>query len=163
MANPYFIKIELPSATKKSAVANGVDGSLGGGDEAQESPSADKALKAAKKLVSFATVKSTANTIISNSISQVSLETGAQEYEQRASAIHGAANQVINTVASVGIGITTGNLPLALVGIVMSGITTVLNYSNRVKQLQLKEDLEDISIGMATVRAGISGRRSKDQ
>ena len=162
MANPYFIKIELPSETKESAVASTGAGSTGGEQE-NESSSPDMAVKAVKKLVSYATIKGTADSLISNHISQVALETGATEYEQRANMIHSIGSQVMNTAFTVGMGIATGNWPLALVGLVTSGISTAINISAKEKQLQTKQELEDISIGMQNVRAGTSGRRSREQ
>ncbi len=76
MANPYFIKIELPSEnSKRSAVAGCDTGSTGksesSSDESASSAATDQIVKKLKSLVSFSAVKSTADKIITNRISTV--------------------------------------------------------------------------------------------
>lgn len=163
MANPYFIKIELPEEGAKSAVAGSGTGSTGGDKASEGAETPDNYVKAAKRLVSYSTIKSTANTLISNGIRQVALETGAAEFEQRANAIHSMVNQGLSTAVTLGTGIATGNLPLVMVGLLTSGLNTIMNISAKQKQIDTQQGIENVAIGMATIRAGVSGRRSSNQ
>ena len=118
---------------------------------------ADSAKSAARKVVSYATLKSTADQLISGSINQVSLSTGAEEYE------HSIGQRVWQTGEMIAIGAMTGGLPGAIAGLALSGLSFGINYSIGVSRLQKEESLEDISIGMKNIRAGTAGRRSRDQ
>ncbi len=124
---------------------------------------ADSAKSAARKVVSYATLKSTADQLISGSINQVSLSTGAEEYEQRLSAKYSIGQRVWQTGEMIAIGAMTGGLPGAIAGLALSGLSFGINYSIGVSRLQKEESLEDISIGMKNIRAGTAGRRSRDQ
>lgn len=174
MANPLFIKIELPPETEESAVAGTGNGSTGGlvsdfGNETSKEQGGwdnEKFMKGVKRMVSFSAVKSTADTLISNRISAISLRTGATEYEQRLAYIHGAVSQTVGAGAAlIGAGLAGGpaGLALAAIGVAVSGAQKLLAIAQKNEQLQLQEDIENISIGMARTRAGVSGRREKNQ
>ena len=163
--NPYVIKIELPSETQQSAMAETQAGSVGGGSSG-DNISAEIAVKAAQRLVSFAAVKSTADNLISYRISQVSLETGASEYEQRASAIHSIVSQTVGAGAALVIGGVTGGpagLAMAAIGIAANGISKAINIFQKAETLRTQQGLENVSIEMQTIRAGTNGRRGANQ
>ena len=162
----YHIIVHFDGAEdKKSAVAGTGTGSTGT-DTASGSGGSDKLVNAAKQMVSFAAVKSTADQLINYEISQVALETGATEYEQRLSYSYNVASQVVGAGASLVIGAATGGpvgFALAAVGIVTSGVQKLIGIAQKQRQLNTEQSLENISIGMATVRAGVTGRRSANQ
>lgn len=133
------------------------------------STSSDPALKITKKLkslVSFAAVKSTADQIANYKISQVALRTGANEYEQRLGYVYNAVSQTVGAGAALVLGgVTAGpaGLAVAAIGVAVSGVQKVVSIAQKAENLRLQESLENISIGMEKTRAGVSGRRSKDQ
>ncbi len=165
MANPYIIKIELPTETKRNAMAITETGSMGGNNSLEnfEFPSATK--MEAKNLVSFSIIQSTADNIISHKISQISLETGATEYEQRLATVHSIASQVVGAGASLVSGAASGpaGLALAAIGVVFSGINKLISIKQKSETLQKQQWLEEITIGMQNARAGTTGRRGKNQ
>lgn len=166
MANPYVIKIELPSNGKKSAVAGNGNKSTGTNENNSSDKSMDAVTKKLKQMVSFAAVKSTADTIISYKVNQVALRTGAIEYEQRLSYIYSAVSQTVGAGAAlIGAGLTTGPGGVAVValGLAASATNKLIGILQKSETLQLQESLENISIGMYRVRAGTSGRRDKTQ
>lgn len=168
MANPYFIKIELPTEDKESAMAGANSASTGGNTNNASGLSAGgkKILNAAKGMVSFAAVKSTADQIISYNISTISLTTGATEYEERQSAIYSAVSQGIGAGAAlIGAGIAGGpaGVVVAALGIAVSGIQKLREIEQKKNTLRLKESVENVSIGMQNVRAGTTGRRGRNQ
>ena len=165
MANPYFIKIELPPDSGNGAVA-GVGMASANSDTPKDDVSAQRLLNASKKLISFAAAVSTADKIISYNISQVSLRTGATEYEQRLNAAYSLGKQIVGAGAALAGGAIMGapvGFTIAAIGVVSSGINQLISYEQRKQTLLAEQSLENISIGMQNVRAGITGRRSNDQ
>lgn len=119
--------------------------------------------KAAAGIVSFATTASLADNLISYAISQVSLETGATEYEERLAASYSIAKSIGGAgVALIG-GALTGNLAAAAVGVAFSGLSKIISIEQKRQTLATNQALEDISINMARVRAGVGGRRNANQ
>ncbi len=165
--NEYHIYVHIDGVedSDKSAMAKTASGSTGG-SSAEKSEASDFAVKAAKRIVSYATIKSTADNIISHNISQVSLETGATEYEQKLSYAHSIASQVVGVGAALVMGGMSGGpagFALAAVGIAVSGINKIINIEQRRETLRTERNLENISIGMQNVRAGTAGRRNANQ
>ena len=164
MANPYYIKIELPSKSNQSAMAETQAGSVGG-DSSEQNFSSELAVKAAKKYMSFSAVKSTADSLISYRISQVSLETGAAEYEQRWSTMHSIISQSISAGATLAIGASPGpvGFSMAVLGLVSSGINKLIAINQKENTLRTQQGLENVSIEMQSIRAGTTGRRGVNQ
>lgn len=151
---------------KKSAVAGTGTGSTGTNSVGNSDGGWDKVANRLTKMVSFAAVKSTADRLINYEISQISLETGASEYEQRLSYTYNVASQVVGAGASLALGAATGGpagFALAAIGVVTSGVQKLIGIAQKQRQLDTEQSLENISIGMATVRAGVTGRRSNNQ
>lgn len=173
--NEYRIVVDLSGGEQnKSAVAGTGSGSTGsGGTESSESSgswqaesSFGKVENKLKSLVSFAAVKSTADKLISNRISTVSLRTGANEYEQRLSFQHSVASQVVGAGAALAMGFSVGGpagLAVAGIGLAVSAVQKFMDIQQKEETLRLEKDLESVSIGMQLVRAGSSGRRASDQ
>lgn len=165
MANPYFIKIELPAESNQGAMAGGgIENSSA--ESADGSAGADRVLNKAKGLISFSAVKATADTLINYEISTVSLQTGATEYEQRLSTGYSVLSQTVGAVGSlVGAAVVGGaaGFAVAAIGLAVSGVHKVIGIMQKEQTLQLQQSLENVSIGMANVRAGTAGRRSANQ
>lgn len=166
-SNGYHIYVHLDGAgEQKSAVAGTGTGSTGESSVSNTGDGWNNVTNRLTQMVSFAAVKSTADKIINFEISQVALETGANEYEQRLSYSYNVASQVVGAGASLAIGAAMGGpagFALAAVGIVTSGVQKLVSIAQKQRQLNTERSLENISIGMATVRAGVTGRRSANQ
>lgn len=154
----YRIIIDLSSIPKGNEAMANVEQSMAGGN--LENSSGAAAIKKAEQLVSFATMASTSDKIISSAISEVSLGTGAVEYEQRLNASY---NIVAKPILSLAYGALTGTLPLVAMGMVISGFNRALSVSQKAVQINAMHSFEDISIEMQSIRAGVSGRRGSNQ
>lgn len=163
MAEEMHLYIHLSELSGDSAMAGGSGGRSGSAQSEDGGGSAKNIQRAAKRLVSYATVSATANKLISYSIGQVSLQTGATEYEQRLQTRHSIAKQVVDTGVSLGIGISTGTWPLVLAGLLVSGVSKAINVVQKQNTLRTEKNLEDITISMQRVRAGTTGSRGGNQ
>lgn len=145
---------------KKSSAESVDDGEMGIGD-------GYRAIKKATfGLVSYATVHSFADQIVSYNISQVSLETGASEYEQRLNTVYEIGNSVLGAGVSLLGGAVFGGpagFALALTGVVLNGARKIVNIVQNNQTLQAQSDFENISIGLSRRRAGFTGSRSINQ
>lgn len=158
MANPYFIKIELPQEDSQGSMAGGSNENQTEKTETKDI-SASNATKLVKRMVSYGAIKSTADQVINYNISAVSLKTGANEYSQRLQVGYQIGTKLLDTGVSIGVGVATGTLPLMFAGLLMNGINQLISYQQSVDELNTKKYSEDISLGMQRVRAGTSGRR----
>lgn len=163
MAEGMHLYIHINELSSESAMADGSGGKSKTEQTEDGSGNAKNIQRAAKSLVSYATVSATANKLISYQINQVSLQTGAAEYEQRLQTQYSIAKQVVDTGVSLGIGIATGTWPLVLAGIFVSGISKAIDISQKQNTLRTEKNLEDISISMQRIRAGTAGRRGGNQ
>lgn len=157
VADGYHIYIHLDELAEESSVAGG-----GGDARSQKSyseKSAQSVQKAVKGIVSYSSAKSTADKIISYEIGHVGLQTGAREYEQRLEQGYSIAKQVWSVGESIVIGAATGNLPLALAMIAVSGIQFGISAAQKYQTIRTEKALEDTSLGMSRIRAGIAGSR----
>lgn len=161
--NTYHLYIHAEDfAGSKSAVA-GQNGGSGISSEPQGDKSAQGTSKALMGLVSYSSIAATADKLIGYEVSQVELRTGAREYEQKLQFGYSMAKKGIGIGAAVVGGIATGNFPAVAIGLVAAGINSVIKISQNYNTLRTQESLENISIGMANVRAGTAGRRSPNQ
>lgn len=158
----YTIYINLSQLPQGRGAMAEQESSAVGGQFGNKSTEAD-ALNAAKNVVSFATVAATADRIVSTTISEVSMKTGANEFEQRLDMAYSAGKSIIGAGAALAIGAATGTLPIVALGMVMSSVNKALSISQRATQLNVAKSLEDISIDMQNIRAGTSGRRGNNQ
>ena len=165
--NEYHIYLHLDGLDgQKSAVAGSGTGSTGENSAGGSSDPMDAVTRKLSKMVSFAAVKSTADRLINYEISQVALETGAEQYEQRLDYVYNIASQTAGAGASLALGAATGGPAgaiLAAIGIVTNGIQKVVGIAQKQRQLDTQQSLENVSIGTQTVRAGVTGRRATNQ
>lgn len=122
--------------------------------------------KATLGIVSYATAKSFADQIIGFNISQVSLQTGANEYEQRLSMGYEIGNSVVGAGVSLLTGALVGGpagLAVAAVGVVLNGAHKLIQIQQRQQEIDTQADLENVSIGLARRRSGFTGSRSINQ
>lgn len=162
--NRYVIRFELPnggvaqSPVSKSS-ADGTD-SESSEDKTYWGKNADSARNAIKKIVSVTTAMSVADKLISNDISVVSLSTGATEYEQKLQFGYSTAKSI---AAPLVVGAYTGGLAGAAIGLVFSFAMQGLQWAQNQRVINMNRNLENISIGMANIRAGVTGSRSTKQ
>lgn len=154
-----LVVIQLPSDSG-SAMSGSTGGAAPKTDAEKRAQGASKALQG---MVSYAAVRAFADNLISYEISQVELRTGAREYEQQLRFAYDVGNKVLNIgTATVG-GFLAGGIVGAGVGLIGSTFYTALGYLQNANTIRTKQNLEDISIDMANLRAGVSGRRGKTQ
>lgn len=162
--NEYHLYVHADNVgEKKKVVAGAKNENKTSEAKSYGEKTADSAAKAIKGMVSYASVKSFADNLVSYEISQVNLRTGAAEYEQKLEFAQTAVNRFRDTAVSVGIGLATGNAPLAILGAATSLFNTLIGYAQRANTIRTQQNLEDVSIGMASQRAGVSGRRGANQ
>lgn len=157
--NEYSITIEIPEGGGSRSVMSG--GSLKQQQTDEEKRSEDTS-KAVKKMVSYTGAIALAGKLVSYKVSQVSLRTGASEYEEKWRfrlqwfGGAGSAGATIGAAAAV-------NPALGAAAAVGIGLNYLITYAQNVNTINTKSNLEDISISMASRRAGVSGRRSANQ
>lgn len=157
-ANEMHLYIHLDELSNDSAMAKG-----GSNKSSKAENSASDMERAVKKLVSYSTLKSVATRMISIPLSQVELQTGETEYAQRLKAGFNIAQQIWNAGETVVIGAKMGGTFGAIAGLTISGLQTVFGIVQRYDTLSLQKSLEDVSIGMQSVRAGTAGSRGNKQ
>ena len=161
--NEYHIYVHGDGADSPAVVSGNTSTATGSGISDKPSKTEQGAVNAVKGMVSFAAVRAFANNLISYDISQVSLRTGAVEYEQKLQFAFNTANQLLNIGMATAAGAATGGVVGAIVGFLGSTMYTAISYAQNANTIQTKQNLEDISIGMANIRAGVSGRRGANQ
>lgn len=149
------IVIDLSSGEKKKAVAQNNAPTSGSSQNAGTNTE-----KAMKNLVSYGSIKHTADKIVSYQIGTVELRTGAREYEQKLQFGYQVGSKLLNTAVMIGGAAATGNLPLAVIGVATSAISTGFDIWQKQNTININENREDISIAMQIKRAGNFGRRN---
>lgn len=157
--NGLHIYIHLDELQTGSSVAGNYSNTNEKSSPSNADQSARGIMTATKKMVSYAAIKGTADNLISYEISQVELRTGAAEMEQRLSTVHSIASQSLDAGVALGVGIATGTWPIVIMGMVTKGINQIISYAQRKNTISTENALEDVSIRMRTLRAGVSGRR----
>ncbi len=120
-------------------------------------------------MVSFPAIKSTADKIINTRIAQVSLQTGATEYEERVSYVYNNASQTVGAgYALLSAGIVGGPAGFAVAGIALAAtvVNKVVEISQKQRMLQLQQSMETYRlIWRVCVRAfqGAAQRTSKEK
>lgn len=161
--NEYVIRIELgnlPDGSNGPVSNPSVGSSKDGGEKSYWAKSADSAKAAAQKIVSVGTAASIADKLISYEVNSVSLRTGATEYEQK---LQFGYSTLKSTAVPLVVGAATGGLPGAAIGLVFSFAMQGLQWAQNQRVINMNRNLENISIGMANIRAGVTGSRSTKQ
>lgn len=162
-----IIRIVLPAETdKKTPVATSSNdsgtssSSNGSGDAAL---SAKDVVRAAKKVMAYTGIKQIADSAISYELSTVSLQTGATEYQQKLQFVYSESRQAASSVGAIAMGGIMGGpagAAIAAVGVGISYMMKFIGWAQNANTIQIKENREDISIQMETIRAGSLGRRN---
>lgn len=160
----YVIEIrnETQEETPVKAVTGG--GNSVGGETSEGAAKGEQFAKSmVKRLVSVSTVVHTVDQIFSHQHAMISLQTGAQEYGQRANF---AYQKTSSFVKSVAMGAVAGSIVPGIgtaVGAVIGAATNlggqVMNYFFTQDVISKQKSLEDISRRMNMSRATVSGRR----
>lgn len=171
--NSYRLVIDVSALEEKKSVVAKSNGTGAGSGTAGKSDGADlqgtmskvekNAGKAVLGMVSYATASSFADRLITNELSVVELSTGAREYEQRLQFGYSVGKTAVNAAVALGVGIGTGTWPIVLAGLAVAGVGKLMEINQNTRRLNMSENLEDISIGFANTRAGVSGRRGQNQ
>ncbi len=120
-------------------------------------------LKAIGSIVSYSTLKSFATQIVSHQVSTVELRTGSREQQERANFTYQLAQKGLGIIEGAVGGFMVGNLPGAIIGFLLSATHTAIGYAQKENTLNMQRDLENVSIGMNYLRAGVNGSRRGQQ
>ena len=112
-----------------------------------------------KVMVSYNAVKSFATQIVNHEVSMVELRTGSNELQQRANFINQTIQQGIGIIESTVTGALVGGLPGAIFGAVVGVAHTLIGYAQNQEKINTQKALEDVSLGMNYIRAGVNGSR----
>ena len=175
MAETTIIRIVLPAEDeqKKTPVAqSNADSSTTSTSSTSSSSGGNGALSAqdvigaGKKIMAYTGIKQIAESYISYELSTVNLRTGAAEYSQKLQFAYNEGSQALSAVGSIAMGAAVGGVvgaAVAAVGVGISYLMKFIGYAQNAQRLETEQNLESISIGFASTRAGVSGRRSNNQ
>lgn len=156
----YEIILRAEDAEGNSAVAGANEQTGGGGGKKTYGEKTAASLeKGVKGLIAYSSIKGTAEQLVTAEIGRVELRTGASEYQARLQRTYSIVSSVVNAGMAVGVGVATGNLPLALISVATQGIQWFIQGFQKQTNLSLAATLQNISIDMATRRASTDGRR----
>lgn len=165
-----IIRIILPeegSANTPVAQSSADSGATSsGGGSGDGALTAKQAIGAAKKVMAYTGIKQIADSYISYEISQVNLRTGASEFQQRLQFAYSEGSQLASSIGAIAMGGIMGGVPgaaLAAAGVGLTYLMKFIGWGQNANTLRTQQNLEDISIGMANIRAGVSGRRGANQ
>lgn len=116
----------------------------------------------AKKLISYHTVKSFADQVISHEVSMVELRTGSREMQERANFMLGMSQKVVSVGESMVTGALVGGpagVAVAVMGMALNIMQTAISYQQKQQTLNTERTLENQTIRMNYVRAGANGSR----
>lgn len=148
--NVYVIRIENGAVEAVSPLAYDTRKS-----EPKKTVGQQRADKIVKALVAYDKYAAPfVESVVQHQVGTINLRTGAEELQQRVEFGLGIAKQVGGLATSVLTGYAIGNLPGAIIGGLISGITTVINYANKADTLRMEQNLESISLRGMNVRAG---------
>ena len=125
---------------------------------------AASAVKAAKKLVAVGTPLYFAKKIATNHLNTVSMQYGATEYEQRLQTVVDGVDTALQLTGSSILAAAAGG-PWAVVGTIAAfGISKIIDIAEGYRQLDIKENNEEITQSMQQRRMGnlssTNGRRT---
>lgn len=144
-----IIKFDEGEASGKDPVASPSGGKSASSSPDQSSDGLNGVQNALKRLISFGTVRHFATKVAQNNVSTVEMRTGAREYEQKLQ----FGMQTLNTAVDIGMAFVV-NPALGALSLVMRTVDSIMNYTQRVRELKIAENREDISLGLARLRAG---------
>ena len=113
----------------------------------------------AKGMVAYGMVKSFATQVVNHEVSMVELRTGSNELQGRANFINNVGQKVIGIGESIVGGAMVGGLYGAIAGAVIGIAHTALGYAQQQDKLNTERSLENITINMKSLRAGVNNSR----
>ncbi len=114
-------------------------------------------------LVAYRKAKPFFAQVINNEVQRVSLRTGSNRVQEKASFINSVVGQTVGFVESVAFGAYAGGLVGALVGAGLSVAHTLITYSNNQQNIDLQQSIERVSIQQNYIRAGAQGSRARNE
>lgn len=130
----------------------------GGGGTTAETGGFSKAYKTIKNSAAVGLALKYANTAITTAINRVELRTGRATYQEQLNYQKSATIRGLGIAASIIGGLATGNYLLAVGGAV-SALDWGIEIGIAQENLNIERAVNNVSIGMANVRAGAGGDR----
>lgn len=130
----------------------------GGGGTTAETGGFSKAYKVIKNSAAVGLALKYANTAITTKINRVELRTGRATYQEQLNYQKTATIRGLGIAASIIGGLATGNYLLAVGGAV-SALDWGIEIGIAQENLNIERAVNNVSIGMANVRAGAGGDR----
>lgn len=127
--------------------------------------SARQAVKDARRVIAAVGIKQIADSYVNYRISTISLRTGATEHQQRVQFVYGEVSQAVSSLGAIGMGALMGGpvgAGVAALGVGVSYVMKFIGWAQNANTLRLQKNVEDISIQMQTIRAGLPRRWSED-
>ena len=153
--------------------AMGVDGGGAGVDKPRSvavTPKGDEISPVEKAYSGFRALKTCApvayalkyvNKATTTGINLVALRTGRTTYQEQLQWTYSTALKGLAIAGSIVGGVATGN-PTLIIGGAMAAVDTFVDYSISAENIRLERRVENISMGMANVRAGAGGNRNSN-
>ena len=110
-------------------------------------------------MVAYGTLKSFATQIINHEVSQVELETGSREMQERASFKNEMVQKGVGLLEMAVTGAMFGGVG-AVVGLAIGTTHTLLGYVQKQDTIELKRTIENQTISQNFIRAGAKGSRT---
>ena len=107
------------------------------------------------------TAKKLVSSEIQYQINTVQLRTGSSALQDKYQFAYSVGSFVVNTGASIAMGLAVGGAPGAVVAALTSVANTAIGYHYAQKTLNLQQDVENESIRMNLIRAGTGGNRGR--
>lgn len=166
MLNASELKItiniaDLEQTSKTTAQSTTPTQSADASEPTQDSGGA-QAKRLVKRIVSYKTAEHFVDRAVSYGISTITLRTGAREYEERLNFVYSEGKHLVDSGAAIVTGAKVGGpmgAAVAAVGVALSYINKAIGWAQNANRLRIQQAREDISIRMASVRAGSLGRR----
>lgn len=163
-----LIKIVLPREQKeKKPTAESTEATAPSTETPSETESgalsSEDVLKATKKVLAVTGIRQMASQVLNYGLSTVSIRTGAAEYEEQLNFAYSQGSKAVTGVTSIVMGAATlgaAGAAMAAATVGFSYLSQFLGYGLNQQKINLKQQVEDVSLAMSSTRIGVSGRRS---
>ncbi|MDR3318395.1 MAG: hypothetical protein LBS99_03075 [Clostridiales bacterium] len=162
MANSRYVEIVIRDQTakdkEKKKPVSGESQPLGGDNDGQGSAGggiSESRVAAAKALMAYNRFgKPYIQQIVSHDINMTSLQTGAEELQQREQHIYSLASQAFDMGESIAVGALTGGVWGAVAGALLNVAGTVFTHIQKVQTVNTEKTLESLGMRLTDERAG---------
>ena len=123
--------------------------------------SAYETFSAARKVLAAVGATQIADSVINYRISTISLRTGAEEHQQRVQFVYNEASHAVGSLGTIVGGAALGGVPGAIAAagaVAVSYALKFLGWAQNANTLRLQKSMEDVSIQMQSIRAGLPRR-----